>query len=32
LAVTPEWSLEVMRGLLLSLESSRQKRVLEWPA
>ena len=32
LAVTPEWSLDVMRGLLLALESSRQKRVLEWPA
>jgi predicted dehydrogenase len=32
LAVTPEWSLDVMRGLLLALESSRQRRVLEWPA
>jgi scyllo-inositol 2-dehydrogenase (NADP+) len=32
LAVTAEWSLDVMRGLLLALESSRQKRVLEWPA
>lgn len=31
LAVTPEWSLDVMRGLLLALESSRQKRVVEWP-
>ena len=31
LAVTPEWSLDVMRGLLLALESSRQKRLLEWP-
>ena len=30
LAVTPEWSLDVMRGLLLALESSRQRRILEW--
>jgi predicted dehydrogenase len=29
-AVTPEWSLDVMRGLLLALESSRQRRILEW--
>jgi scyllo-inositol 2-dehydrogenase (NADP+) len=32
LAVTPEWSLDVMRGLLLALESSRQRCVLEWTA
>jgi predicted dehydrogenase len=32
LAVTPEWSLDVMRGLILALDSSRQKRVLAWPA
>jgi len=31
LAVTPEWSLDVMRGLLLAVESSRQRRVLAWP-
>ena len=31
LAVTPEWSLDVMRGLLLAVESSRQQRVLAWP-
>ncbi|HWC73012.1 MAG TPA: Gfo/Idh/MocA family oxidoreductase [Gemmatimonadales bacterium] len=31
LAVTPEWSLDVMRGLLLAIESSRQRRVLPWP-
>jgi scyllo-inositol 2-dehydrogenase (NADP+) len=31
LAVTPEWSLDVMRGLLLALDSSRERRVLEWP-
>jgi scyllo-inositol 2-dehydrogenase (NADP+) len=30
LAVTPEWSLDVMRGLVLALESSRQRRILEW--
>ncbi len=30
LAVTPEWSLDVMRGLLLAIESSRQRRVLPW--
>jgi hypothetical protein len=30
LAVTPEWSLDVMRGLLLAVESSRQRRVLTW--
>ena len=30
LAVTPEWSLDVMRGLFLALESSRQRRILEW--
>jgi scyllo-inositol 2-dehydrogenase (NADP+) len=30
LAVTPEWSLDVMRGLLLALECSRQRRILEW--
>lgn len=29
-AVTPEWSLDVMRGLILALESSRQRRILEW--
>ena len=29
-AVTPEWSLDVMRGLLLAFESSRQQRILEW--
>ena len=29
-AVTPEWSLDVMRGLILALESSRQRRTLEW--
>ena len=32
LAVTPEWSLDVMRGLILALESSRQRRILEWTA
>lgn len=31
-AVTPEWSLDVMRGLLLAIESSRQRCVLAWPA
>lgn len=30
LAVTPEWSLDVMRGLLLALESSRTRTVLPW--
>lgn len=30
LAVTPEWSLDVMRGLILAQESSHQRRVLEW--
>jgi hypothetical protein len=30
LAVTPEWSLDVMRGLLLAVESSRTRRVLPW--
>ena len=30
LAVTPEWSLDVMRGLVLALESSRQRRILAW--
>ena len=30
LAVTPQWSLDVMRGLILALESSRQRRILEW--
>jgi predicted dehydrogenase len=30
LAVTPEWSLDVMRGLILALESSKQRRILEW--
>jgi hypothetical protein len=28
--VTPEWSLDVMRGLILALESSRQRRIVEW--
>ena len=32
LAVSPEWSLDVMRGLVLAAESSRQHRVLEWSA
>ena len=32
LAVTPEWSLDVMRGLVLALASSRQRRILEWGA
>ena len=31
LAVTPEWSLDVMRGLLLAIESSRRRCVLPWP-
>ena len=30
LAVTPEWSLDVMRGLILALESSQQRRLVEW--
>ena len=30
LAVTPEWSLDVMRGLILAMESSKQRRILEW--
>jgi scyllo-inositol 2-dehydrogenase (NADP+) len=30
LAVTPEWSLDVMRGLVLAVESSRTRRVLPW--
>lgn len=30
LAVSPEWSLDVMCGLVLALESSRQRRILEW--
>lgn len=29
-AVTPEWSLDVMRGLILARESSRQRRIVEW--
>jgi predicted dehydrogenase len=32
LAVTPEWSLDVMRGLVLAVESSRTGRVLPWSA
>lgn len=32
LAVTPEWSLDVMHGLLLALESNRRRCVLPWPA
>lgn len=32
LAVTPEWSLDVMRGLLLASESSRRRCVLPWTA
>jgi predicted dehydrogenase len=31
-AVPPEWALDVMRGLLLARESSRQRRILEWSA
>jgi len=31
-AVTPEWSLDVMHGLLLALESNRRRCVLPWPA
>src|ERR1041385_3754719 len=30
LAVTPEWSLDVMRGLVLAAESSRTRRILPW--
>lgn len=30
LAVTPEWSLDVMRGLILAMESAKQRRILEW--
>ena len=30
LAVSPEWSLDLMRGLILALESSRQRRILAW--
>ena len=30
LAVTPEWSLDVMRGLLLALQSSQKRCVLPW--
>lgn len=30
LAVSPAWSLDVMRGLVLALESSRTRRVLPW--
>jgi len=30
LAVSPEWSLDVMRGLLLAAESSRTRTVLPW--
>lgn len=30
LAVSPEWSVDVMRGLLLAMESSRQRCVLPW--
>jgi len=30
LAVSPEWSLDVMRGLVLAAESSRTRRVLPW--
>ena len=32
LAVTPYWSLDVMRGLLLAIESSRRRCVLPWPS
>jgi predicted dehydrogenase len=31
LAVSPEWSLDVMRGLELAAASSRERRVLPWP-
>ena len=30
LAVSPAWSLDVMRGLVLAAESSRTRRVLPW--
>lgn len=30
LAVTPEWSLDVMRGLVLALQSSERRCVLPW--
>ena len=30
LAVTPEWSLDVMRGLQLAVESDRTRRVVPW--
>lgn len=30
LAVSPEWSLDVMRGLVLAAESSQTRRVLPW--
>lgn len=30
LAVTPEWSLDVMRGLVLAVESNRTRRVVPW--
>jgi predicted dehydrogenase len=30
LAVSPEWSLDVMRGLVLAAESSRTRHVLPW--
>jgi predicted dehydrogenase len=30
LAVTPEWSLDVMRLILLARESSEQRRTLPW--
>ena len=30
LAVSPEWSLDVMRGLVLAAESSRTRRILPW--
>jgi predicted dehydrogenase len=32
LAVSPEWSLDVMRGLVLAAESSRTRHVLPWSA
>jgi hypothetical protein len=32
LAVTPEWSLDVMRGVVLAAESSRTHTVLPWSA
>jgi predicted dehydrogenase len=30
LAVTPEWSVDVMRGLVLAAESSQTRRVMPW--